>query len=199
VRTTLSTEQERRLAQYAPGDPAVFRDLYRHYFPRVYAYIAYRVGSAPDSEDLAADVFVNVVEALGRFEYRGAGSLTAWIFRIAHNQVGQFYRQRRAVELALDDLPEIESDAPAPDYALQQKERFARLQSLITSLSPRRQEIITLRFYGGLRNQEIAEVLGLDERTVASHLCRALDDLHQMYVDENEMDRETHDESESHS
>jgi DNA-directed RNA polymerase specialized sigma24 family protein len=39
-----------------------------------------------------------------------------------------------------------------------------------------------LKFYGGLRNSEIAAVLGLDERSVASHLCRALDDLHRSYV-----------------
>jgi DNA-directed RNA polymerase specialized sigma24 family protein len=47
-------------------------------------------------------------------------------------------------------------------------------------LSPRRQEVVTLRFYGGLRNREIARVLGLDERTVAAHLCRAIQDLEGM-------------------
>ena len=52
---------------------------------------------------------------------------------------------------------------------------------LIGSLSPRRQEIVTLKFFGDLRNTEIAQVLGLDERTVASHLCRGLADLHRLY------------------
>ena len=46
---------------------------------------------------------------------------------------------------------------------------------------PRRREIVLLRFASGLRNQEIARVLNLDERTVASHLCRALEDLQQQY------------------
>jgi DNA-binding NarL/FixJ family response regulator len=39
-----------------------------------------------------------------------------------------------------------------------------------------------LKFFGGLRNNEIAQVLGIDERTVASHLCRGLEDLHCRYV-----------------
>jgi DNA-directed RNA polymerase specialized sigma24 family protein len=45
----------------------------------------------------------------------------------------------------------------------------------------RRREIVALRYFGGLRNQEIAAVLGLGERTVAAHLSRALRDLHAAY------------------
>ncbi len=55
---------------------------------------------------------------------------------------------------------------------------------MIETLSPRRQEVITLRFFGELRNQEIAEILSLDERTVASHLCRAIEDLQNKYQQE---------------
>jgi DNA-directed RNA polymerase specialized sigma24 family protein len=40
---------------------------------------------------------------------------------------------------------------------------------------------VTLKFFGGLGNQEIAAVLGLNERTIASHLCRALEDLKRIY------------------
>jgi RNA polymerase sigma-70 factor, ECF subfamily len=186
VRTTLTTREEQRLAERAPVDAAAFHQLYQHYFPRIYAYVAYRVGPAQDAEDLTAEVFMKVVEGLGRFEYRGEGALTAWIFRIAHNQVSQFYRARGGGQpaLSLDDLPDIESDLPGPDDALQRKERFERLQALIGTLSARRQEIITLRFFGELRNHEIAAVLQLDERTVASHLCRGLEDLRSRYDDE---------------
>lgn len=168
-------------------DPDAFRVLYRHYFPRVYGYIAYRVGTVHDAEDLTADTFLRVLEALPQFGYRGAGSFAAWVFRIAHQQVAGFYRvQRRTVHvLSLDELPEAATPAApdtAPDAYLIEQERFHRLRAMLATLSPRRQEIITLRFYGGLRNQEIAAVLGLDERTIASHLSRALDDLHTRYA-----------------
>jgi RNA polymerase sigma-70 factor (ECF subfamily) len=61
------------------------------------------------------------------------------------------------------------------------KETFAQLSGMIASLSPRRRDIVTLRFFGGLRNREIAAILNLDERSVASHLSRALDDLRRKY------------------
>ena len=182
----LDPDQERNLVQRARSEREAFQALYAHYFPRIYAYIAYRVGRERDVEDLVADVFVRIIEALPGFEYRGPGSFTAWIFRIAHNRVIGFLRlhRHRAEAVSLDQIPEIHSSIPLPDDLLQQKETFLRLRDQIRTLSPRRQEIITLRFYGGLRNREIAVVLGLDERTVASHLSRALEDLQHKYADE---------------
>lgn len=172
------------LINRAKHDPEAFREVYRQFFPRVYGYVAGRVGQRADVEDVVADVFLAVVESLDRFEYRGTGSFAAWIFRIAHNRINQFYRNTPGDSAALDDLPDIAGDDSPPENALLRRERFARLHACIAQLSPRRQEVITLRFFGGLRNQEIATVLGLDERTVASHLCRALEDLEREYQQE---------------
>jgi RNA polymerase sigma factor (sigma-70 family) len=183
----LNPEDERALIDRAKQQPEAFRELYRRYFPRIYAYVAARVGRVPDAEDMVSTIFVKVVEALDRFEYRGEGAFAAWLFRIAHNEVSQFYRQQHSAPLALDDLPDIGGDIP--DQAVIRQEQFARLHSLVGTLSPRRQEIVMLRFFGELRNQEIAVVLGLDERTVASHLCRALEDLQQKYLQEAEKER----------
>lgn len=176
----LDPEQERELVEKARRDPESFRELYRRYFSRLYAYVAYRVGRAQDVEDLVSEIFTKVIEGLDRFEYRGDGAFAAWLFRIAHNQVTDFQRQSRARDepLSLDLLPEIRDDALLPEMAILRKERFAYLRWLINTLSPRRQEIVTLKFFSGLRNYEIAAVLGLDERTVASHLCRGLEELY---------------------
>ena len=83
------------LVQRVRHDPDAFRELYRRYFPRVYAFVAYRVQRAQDAEDVVAEVFMQVVKGLGRFEDRGEGAFAAWVFRIAHNQVSQFYRKHR--------------------------------------------------------------------------------------------------------
>jgi len=56
------------------------------------------------------------------------------------------------------------------------------LHHQLRALTPRRQEIVALRFFGGLRNREIAAVLDLDERTVAAHLARGLADLQRAYL-----------------
>src|SRR5512134_1365094 len=161
---------ERHLIERARHDLEAFRALYRHYFPRVFAYAAYRVETRQEAEDVTAEVFLKMVQGLAAFEYRGEGSLAAWVFRIAHSAVGQYYRGQRAELVSLDDLPDIRSEDATPEEALVNKERFRRLREHIATLPPRQQEVVTLKFAAGLRNKEIAAALGLDERTVAAHL-----------------------------
>ncbi|MFL5732918.1 MAG: RNA polymerase sigma factor [Chloroflexia bacterium] len=191
MNATHDVDYDRPLVEAAQQDPRAFEQLYDRYLPRLYAYVAYRVGRAQDCEDLVANTFLKAVEALDRFEWRRSGSFAAWLFRIALNEVTDYHRRNRmaARHLPLDELPDLRagdlahSDLfPQPEDALLRKETFAHLRALLATLPPRRQDIITLRFFGGLRNSEIALALGLDERTVASHLCRGLKDLHRLYL-----------------
>lgn len=179
----LRADQEKFLVENVHQNQAAFRDLHNHYMPKIYAYVSYRVGRVQDTEDLVADVFLAVVNKLHQFEWRGPGSFTSWLFRIARNRITDFYRQTksRPDPLPLADLPDLQAETRHPMDAVLQKERFDHLRRLIDTLSPRRQEIITLRFFGELRNHEIADLLGLDERTVAAHLCRGLADLERKY------------------
>jgi RNA polymerase sigma-70 factor, ECF subfamily len=172
---------ERDLIAMAVSNTDAFRSLYRRYVPRVYGYIASRVDAIQDAEDLTAETFLKILKGLRHFEYRGQGSFAAWVFRIALNQVNGFHRRSPPKPQSLEVIQPIASDHPVPEEWLAQQEQASRVREMLTMLSPRRQEIITLRFYGGLRNQEIAVVLGLNERSVAAHLSRALADLQQRY------------------
>ncbi len=161
-------------------DVAAFRALYRHYFPKVYAYVGYRAPTTEDAEDLVAETFLRVLEHIETFQWQGEGSFAAWLFRIARNLLSNYYRsQPQGRELDLDAIGELEGDVVQPADAFAQKQKMLLLRRLIDTLSPRRQEVIRLKFFGGLRNKEIASLLELDERTVASHLSRGLKDLHE--------------------
>jgi RNA polymerase sigma-70 factor (ECF subfamily) len=181
----MTPDQESEYIRQARTDPRAFAPLYDHYLPRVHAYVCYRVYDPQDAEDIISDVFLKAIRHLRRFKLRSNHSFAAWLFRIAHNRVADYGRQRKRVGLVLEieeGLVELADPAPLPEDALAQQEAFEQMRALIATLSPRRQEVITLRFYGGLRNYEIARVLGLSERTVAAHLCRALQDLERSYT-----------------
>ncbi|HZD58684.1 MAG TPA: sigma-70 family RNA polymerase sigma factor, partial [Anaerolineales bacterium] len=176
----MDPEREKFLLDKAQADLAAFEEIYDDYFPKIYAYVRYRVTNLQDVEDLTAAIFLRTAERLGEFQWRGDGSFAAWIFRIAQSILVDFYRKKGSpLEPAFAvNTNELSSDSHHPDDITLRNEKSAVLRYLISTLSPRRQEVLTLKFYGGLRNNEIAQILELDERTVASHLCRGLEDLH---------------------
>lgn len=181
----MNFEQEQDWAAIAQKDPQAFKCLYDHYFARIYAYVGYRVGRVEDTEDLVSETFLRAFQRIESFSWQHENSFAAWLFRIAHNLVSNFYRgEQRWESIPLDDLPNLQTSSLLPDDIVLQKEKFRGLRKLIKTLTPRQQEIITLRFFGGLRNQEIAEVLGIGERTVATHLCRGLEAAHRNYINE---------------
>lgn len=174
----LSPDDESALTAAAADDERAFDRLYDAYLPRVYAYVGYRL-PVEDVEDVVAETFVKMARGLRHFRWQGPGSFSAWLFRIAHNEIAEQYRRRGRgpVAVALDTANDVGGDDPPPDGLAEATERATLIRRLVASLPPRRQEVILLRFFGSLSNREIAGILDLDERTVASHLSRALDDL----------------------
>jgi RNA polymerase sigma-70 factor (ECF subfamily) len=183
-------EVDRDLVEGAKSDPGEFARLYGVYFPRVYGYVAMRVGSTESTEDVVSEVFFKLMQGLPSFQWRDENSFSAWVFRIAHNATVSYWRKiRRNKEwedwsegnLGMDLLQDKEL---MPEEQMLKKEQSEQMRRLVGRLPQRRQEAITLRFFGELQNREIASILGLDEHTVASHICRGLKDLHKLWVED---------------
>jgi RNA polymerase sigma-70 factor (ECF subfamily) len=146
-------------------------DLYRQYLPRILNYIRLRV----DGEDLAQDLTAVVFErAISRqHTLRKPEAFGAWLFSIARTTVAGHYRQHRPT-VPLD----LVEGQPAPDLSppevLMRRQEYVRVRQALSALPEREQEIIRLKFGGGLGNQEIARVLRLRAGHVAVILYRAL-------------------------
>lgn len=165
------------------GHADEYVELYREYLPRILTYVRLRVDGEDLAQDLTAEVFERAVARQDTLRRREA--FGAWLFRIARNTVTAYYRSRKQV-LALEDVEEQATPVPNPDQAAIHREEVARMRQALLTLSEREQEIIRLKFGGGLGNQEIAQLMRLRVGHVAVLLYRALRKLRTQLQDEPE-------------
>ncbi|HEY8477156.1 MAG TPA: sigma-70 family RNA polymerase sigma factor [Chloroflexota bacterium] len=149
-----------------------FAALYRAQFDRVYAYLRYRVGNRALAEDLAAEVFVRAWAKLRAVDHpQGA---VAWLFVTARHLAVDHYRSSPPA-LSLEALaPDVHPTSESPDEQVLAAERAALAMSCLRALGEREREVVVLRFVAGLRNREIARVVGTSEGNVAKIIHRAL-------------------------
>jgi RNA polymerase sigma-70 factor (ECF subfamily) len=159
---------EKLLIEAAQGDPRRFADLYRMHFDRVYAYVARRVSTRADAQDLTAEVFQQALANLGRFEWRGV-PFAAWLYRIAANAVtDHHHRTVRDQNVAPNPEPEEEHEID---------ERGASLYRAVRELPADQRRVIEMRFAEDRSIAEIARALGRSEGAVKQLQFRALGSL----------------------
>jgi len=173
---------EQKLVKKAKADSEAFSKLYDLYFPKIFRYISWRVGNKSDTEDLVSEIFTKVLSKIDTFEWQKGATFSSWVFRIAHNSLIDYYRAKQKNNyINIDDLPEIEADEILPDEDYDRRQLFKKLLKMIQELPDRQAEIITMRFFTGMKNKEIAKVLEIKEKSVASSLCRGLQALHNKF------------------
>ena len=159
----MSVEKE-VVCRAAKGDGEAFASLYEEYFDRIYRYLYLRLGNQSDAEDLAQEVFVKALEAIGGYKWRGL-PFASWLFRIAHNlMVDLLRKQSKVAQEAGEDIPAGGETDPA---ALAERNlEVARLIDNMDRLSPAQKEVLSLRFGAGLPIAEVAHLLGKSPGTV---------------------------------
>ena len=160
-----------QLIAEAFSDPAVFVKLYRRYYDSVFRYCVHRLFERQAAEDITGEVFLRVVENLGRF--RGnERQFRNWLYKIATNAVNDHLRRTaRRDGLYINSSEQTNNKV---DDCEESTEKLALLREAVLSLKPRYQTIITLRFFENMKLTEVAEVLGSSPGTVRSQLSRAL-------------------------
>src|SRR6478672_13663524 len=124
---------EAELAERASRhDQTAFAELYNAYVDKIYKYVFYKVGSAPDAEDLCEQVFLKAWEAIGRYKWCGY-PFSSWLYRLAHNLVVDHYRTRRDI-LPLDDTLLLREEPIDPEQALANSVASSELRQAIQQL-----------------------------------------------------------------
>ena len=169
-----AAQEEAALVERAKAEPAAFGILYERYIDRVYAYIYHRVGNAQDTEDLTARTFYRALDKLHTYEDRGL-PFSAWLFRIAHNLVANWHRDRgRRRFLSLDKLWSHSKEGDTPEEQFEREENHAALWEAIDRLPEDRRKLLLYKFGSRLSNIEIGELLQKSESAIKSLYFRTL-------------------------
>ncbi len=174
---------DQEVLQYAAsGDADAFGVLYDRYVGRIYNYVYYRTGNQHDAEDLTARVFYRALRHIGNYQDRGL-PISAWLYRIAHNLVANWYRDTsRRNEISLDDgYNTVFQRDPHPEHLLETTEAHEALLQVIRQLPPERQQLLVLKFVERLPNAEIGRIMGRTEGAIKSLYHRTLIALREEY------------------
>jgi RNA polymerase sigma-70 factor (ECF subfamily) len=158
-----------------------FDSLVRHHRPRVFRFILASLRDRETAENLTQDCFVKAYQA--RHQFRGASSVGTWFMQIAANLVRshessgrlKFWRRTLHADADVADL-----DCPIPDRQQSPeaqalvREQVQAIWRAAASLPGRQRTVFLLRFVEDMDLLEIAEVTGMKEGTVKTHLFRAL-------------------------
>lgn len=159
-------------------DKVAFAALFRHFAPRIKAFLMKSGASATLAEECAQDVMATLWQKAGQFDPTRA-SVATWVFTIARNRrIDALRRTRRPEPEDLTWGPEAEPDQ-ADVYEMVQENQ--RLGAALAALPEKQRALIERAYYGDLSHSEIAHETGLPLGTIKSRIRLALERLrHQM-------------------
>ena len=181
----IEINEEKVLALASQGDRDAFGQLYQRYVERIFNYVYYRTGNTHDAEDLTARVFQRAMNHIHNYTDRGV-PFSAWLYRIAHNLVANWHRDRsRKQEIPLDDLPVLPTKGDHPERNLVRSQEQDVLLKHIRRLPSERQHLLILKFVENMSNAEIGKIMGRSEGAVKSLYHRTLLALRDQLGDQN--------------
>ena len=163
-----------QLVRWARDVSDAFGELYRRYVKKIYNYVYYRTNNHHDAEDLTARVFYRALGHIDSYTERGI-PFSAWLYRIAHNLVANWHRDRgRRQIISLDEYIGSGSHEDPPEDKVESDEETEALLSALSQLPEERQQLIILKYVERLSNAEIGEIMDRTEGAVKSLYHRTL-------------------------
>jgi len=186
----MSPEKEAQLIEQCRTDPAAFGEVFDHWYKPIFGYIMRRTADYDLSKDVAAETFLKAFLKIGGFRWRGI-SLSAWLYRIATNELNMYYRSSKYKPASLQQLLEnpgmeellhsgADDERDIMERELKAHEDYNLIRKNLLKLDLKYQEVIALRYFEQKTNVEISLILNKNEGTVKSLLSRGLEKLRNM-------------------
>jgi RNA polymerase sigma-70 factor, ECF subfamily len=154
------------------GDAEAFRLLFEAHKDRVYSIALRYSGDPAAAMDIAQDTFLKLLSSIQNF--RGAASFDSWLYRIVVNACLDHKRSGRRVTPFLESLFDaVAAPAESALARMVRAEQEQTIQEIVAHLVPEQRIVVVLRYTEGLSYDQIAEIIGCSNGTVASRLNRA--------------------------
>lgn len=162
-------DEKHILKLIAERNPSAMRMLYDRYIGYMAAVCARYIADDNDRKDVLQESFIKIMTSIGKFSYRGEGSLKGWMMRITANESLRLLK-KNAAERLMDydsDLPDV-PDEPDVDGIPD-----SEINSMILKLPPGYRAVFNLYVFESKTHKEIAAELGIAESTSATQYLRA--------------------------
>ncbi len=156
-------DEESLVRRAQQNDQEAFAQLYEEYFDRIYRYITLKIGDAVEAEDLTQQVFLNSLRSISSFRWKGR-PFSAWLYRIAHNQVVDHLRKKRRSDLPLEET--LTDGGEDPQLHAERRLDIERVLAAAQRLTEAQREVISLRFTSQLSVAQVAEIMGKSQGAV---------------------------------
>lgn len=180
------TDEELAIA-YIKGDNNAFDLLLSRNQQRLYSYILFVVHDSEMAEDVFQDTFVKVIMRLQSGQYTSCGKFSAWIMRIAHNVIMDYYRDQRIESVVStvdnEDLSQIDGRhviVPNVESRYVNEQVYTDVRHMMNMLPPVQREVIFMRFFQDLSFKEIAEATNVSINTALGRMRYAVFNLRRM-------------------
>jgi RNA polymerase sigma-70 factor (ECF subfamily) len=163
------------------GNSQAFSKIYDVYFTPIYRYLYFQTKTREDGEDLTQKVFL---KAFGNLKNNNSKieKPNCYFFKIARNILIDYWRKRKEIFLANEDqfqkIPDQEENIMAK---ISKEEDIKRMKKNIKKLSPKKRQVMVLKYLCDLKNKEIAEILKIKEDAVRQNQSKAIKFLRKNY------------------
>ena len=171
---------EQLVRAYIDGSNEAFDALLKRPQMRVYNYILRVAKNADMANDIFQETFVKAIMTIKQGRYTESGKFLAWISRIAHNLIIDYYRQEKSENLQSADLSDVdilnrkELCEDTIEDVLIQEQILKDVKYLIQELPPLQREVLNMRYYQNLSFKEIAEITNVSINTALGRMRYAI-------------------------
>jgi RNA polymerase sigma-70 factor (ECF subfamily) len=188
VATDTAGEDQRLMSRVARGDADALGELYDRYGRLVFGVVYRMLGSPESAEEVAQNAFHSVWRQAGG--YRPArGSVRTWLLAIARNAAIDWRRskghRRMARDTAIEDAPALVDDMQVEERVIATL-RAQRVRAAVAALPTEQREVLSLAFWSGLSQTEIASRTGAPLGTVKSRVRLGMARLRESLAEDEE-------------